>query len=221
MEVNVSSTELVTMKQWGIILAVASNLLIAASLGLQKWVHMDDDSKEAEPKEAEPTNNSNACDGLRTDAGKTDSSGFSSVVLSGSRAIDVVSGNNGPQGNLSGGIGNQTGVVTSGSCDCSPQISKPVPERTKPGKDAASDGQLSATRNGLFWCAICGLILGEIGNFTAFGLASPTVISPLGAVAVVANAIIAATLLREPFSMRNFIGLLFAITGSVVARNQV
>ena len=41
-------------------------------------------------------------------------------------------------------------------------------------------------------------MVGEVGNFAAFGLASPTVVSPLGAVAVVANALIAALVLREP-----------------------
>ena len=60
-----------------------------------------------------------------------------------------------------------------------------------------------------------GLMVGEVGNFAAFGLASPTVVSPLGAVAVVANALIAALLLREPFYMRNLLGLCLTVLGSV------
>ena len=88
------------------------------------------------------------------------------------------------------------------------------------GADAEADGvdeaHAAATKHPLFWCAIAGLIVGEVGNFAAFGLASPTVISPLGAVAVIANAVLAATVLREPFSCRNFLGLLFTIVGSVV-----
>ena len=47
-----------------------------------------------------------------------------------------------------------------------------------------------ASRHPLFWVALVGLMVGEVGNFAAFGLASPTVVSPLGAVAVVANALI-------------------------------
>jgi hypothetical protein len=47
-----------------------------------------------------------------------------------------------------------------------------------------------ASRHPLFWVALMGLMVGEVGNFAAFGLASPTVVSPLGAVAVVANPLI-------------------------------
>jgi uncharacterized membrane protein len=68
----------------------------------------------------------------------------------------------------------------------------------------------------LFWIALFGLVAGEMGNFAAFGLASPTVISPLGAVAVVANALIAFLVLKERFFLRNALGLVVTIIGSVV-----
>jgi uncharacterized membrane protein len=67
----------------------------------------------------------------------------------------------------------------------------------------------------LFGVAIAGLIVGEIGNFAAFGLASPIVVSPLGAVAVFTNVILSAVVLREPFLLRNAIGLALALLGSV------
>mgnify|MGYP002056089384 FL=1 len=52
------------------------------------------------------------------------------------------------------------------------------------------------------YIALLGLIFGEAGNFAAFGLASPTVVSPLGAVAVIANALIACLILKEEFRWR-------------------
>ena len=64
--------------------------------------------------------------------------------------------------------------------------------------------------------AVLGLMAGEMGNFAAFGLASPTVVSPLGAVAVIANALIAFLVLRERFFLRNALGLLLTVIGSVV-----
>ena len=70
--------------------------------------------------------------------------------------------------------------------------------------------------SGLFWLAMIGLVLGEVGNFIAFGFASPTVVSPLGAVAVIANAILARVLLREVIHARGLLGILVAIAGSVV-----
>ena len=90
---------MITLKTWGIVLALAANLLIAGSLGLQKWVHL-----------------------------RIEAEGHS------------------PKARAGGSGGNRT------------------PD--------------DATSHPLFWCAIVGLILGEAGNFTAFGLASPTVVSP-------------------------------------------
>lgn len=85
---------------------------------------------------------------------------------------------------------------------------------------AAADkrGQVDARAQGLLWVALFGLVGGEIGNFAAFGLASPTVVSPLGAVAVVANALIAFLVLRERFHLRNALGLVVTVVGSVRAR---
>lgn len=75
---------------------------------------------------------------------------------------------------------------------------------------------MPAERHPLFPVALLGLIVGEVGNFAAFGLASPTVVSPLGAVAVIANAVMSALLLHEPFLIRNVIGLVLTLLGSVV-----
>ena len=68
----------------------------------------------------------------------------------------------------------------------------------------------------LFALAITGLILGEAGNFAAFGLASPTVVSPLGAVAVLANALLSTIFLNETFLLWNLVGLCLVVLGSVV-----
>lgn len=67
----------------------------------------------------------------------------------------------------------------------------------------------------LFALAMTGLILGEAGNFAAFGLASPTVVSPLGAVAVLANALLSTIFLNETFLLWNLVGLCLVILGSV------
>ena len=95
-------------------------------------------------------------------------------------------------------------------------------EQHKPGtygrrhvRATPEDKAVKVSTQPLFWVALLGLILGEVGNFAAFGLASPTVVSPLGAVAVIANALIAALWLREPFHMRNLVGLVLTVGGSV------
>ena len=68
----------------------------------------------------------------------------------------------------------------------------------------------------LFWLALIGMIAGEVGNFAAFGFASPTVVSPLGAVAVIANAILAVLFLKEAIFCHTLIGIVCTVCGSVV-----
>ena len=68
----------------------------------------------------------------------------------------------------------------------------------------------------LFWLALVGMICGEVGNFAAFGFASPTVVSPLGAVAVIANALLAVAFLREAVFIQTLIGIALTVGGSVV-----
>ena len=73
-----------------------------------------------------------------------------------------------------------------------------------------------ASSSPLFWFSIAGMIGGEVGNFAAFGFASPTVVSPLGAVAVIANGLLAALVLQEVLRVRNILGMALTIFGSVV-----
>ena len=68
----------------------------------------------------------------------------------------------------------------------------------------------------LFWVALGGTILGEVGNFTAFGFASPTVVSPLGAVSVIANFILAVAFLHEAVLIRSIVGIVLTLCGSVI-----
>ena len=76
--------------------------------------------------------------------------------------------------------------------------------------------QKPASRSLLFWVSLAGMVTGEVGNFAAFGFASPTVISPLGAVSVLVNALVAFIFLREPVFMRSLLGILTTLAGTAV-----
>jgi hypothetical protein len=60
------------------------------------------------------------------------------------------------------------------------------------------------------------MTIGEAGNFLAYGFASASTVSPLGVVALVSNCVIAPLMLKEPFRIRDFWGVVVAITGAVV-----
>ncbi|CAO3652806.1 unnamed protein product [Mucor hiemalis] len=58
------------------------------------------------------------------------------------------------------------------------------------------------------------MILGELGNFIAYGFAPASTIAPLGTTTLVSNAILAPILLNERFRKRDFLGISFAIIGA-------
>jgi len=55
------------------------------------------------------------------------------------------------------------------------------------------------------------MVLGELGNFMAYGFAPASMVAPLGSVAVLTNSVIAIVFLREPITLPNMIGVTFVI----------
>jgi hypothetical protein len=68
----------------------------------------------------------------------------------------------------------------------------------------------------LWWLGFLATIVGEMGNFAAYGFAPASLIAPLGAVSVLSNAFIAALILREGFRLRDSAGCALCIGGGVV-----
>ena len=71
-------------------------------------------------------------------------------------------------------------------------------------------------RSPYWWVGIVLMIIGEAGNFIAYGFAPASIVSPLGVVALVSNCIIAPAFLKERFRQRDFWGVLVAIGGAVI-----
>uniref|UniRef100_A0A7S3DAC4 Magnesium transporter n=1 Tax=Palpitomonas bilix TaxID=652834 RepID=A0A7S3DAC4_9EUKA len=67
----------------------------------------------------------------------------------------------------------------------------------------------------VWWIGIVLMLGGEIGNFLAFGLAPTSVVSPLGAIGIVANAVLAFVVLKEKFRKRDIIGCFVVIGGTI------
>ena len=75
---------------------------------------------------------------------------------------------------------------------------------------------LPYTRLPLWWCGLAATVVGEAGNFAAYGFAGASLIAPLGAVSVLANAFIAALLLGEGLRCRDITGCLLCIAGGSI-----
>mmetsp|Transcript_32288 Transcript_32288/g.53371 ORF Transcript_32288/g.53371 Transcript_32288/m.53371 type:complete len:400 (+) Transcript_32288:88-1287(+) len=68
----------------------------------------------------------------------------------------------------------------------------------------------------LWWVGLLFVLIGELGNFAAYGFTEASVIAPLGAVSVLANAFIAALILGEGLRMRDVFGCFLCVCGGVV-----
>ncbi|KAF1347016.1 magnesium transporter, partial [Delphinella strobiligena] len=66
-----------------------------------------------------------------------------------------------------------------------------------------------------WWLGISLMVVGEAGNFLAYGFAPASIVSPLGVVALVVNCLIAPWMLHENFRKRDGLGVLIAIAGAV------
>ncbi|CEG77030.1 hypothetical protein RMATCC62417_11846 [Rhizopus microsporus] len=68
----------------------------------------------------------------------------------------------------------------------------------------------------LWWLGITLMILGEVGNFVAYGFAPASTIAPLGTTTLVSNAILAPVMLKEVFRKRDLIGVTLAVAGAAI-----
>lgn len=87
-----------------------------------------------------------------------------------------------------------------------------IKQPEKPSIAADSKTYLSSP---FWWSGILLMIVGEAGNFLAYGFAPASIVSPLGVVALVSNCIIAPCLLKERFRQRDFWGVVVAVGGAV------
>ena len=73
----------------------------------------------------------------------------------------------------------------------------------------------SYLKSPIWWTGITMMVLGEAGNFLAYGFAPASIVSPLGVVALVSNCLIAPLLLHERFRWRDALGVVIAVAGCV------
>ncbi|KAJ5775496.1 uncharacterized protein N7511_000507 [Penicillium nucicola] len=79
-----------------------------------------------------------------------------------------------------------------------------------------SGNRKSYLKSPYWWVGIVLMVVGEMGNFMAYGFAPASIVSPLGVVALISNCIIAPCLLKEKFRKRDLWGVLISVAGAVV-----
>jgi len=68
----------------------------------------------------------------------------------------------------------------------------------------------------LWWVGLVCMVSGEAGNFIAYGMAPASLVSPIGAIAVILNAMLSHIVLREPGSCKSYAGVVCALGGTIL-----
>ncbi|CAO3629288.1 unnamed protein product [Mucor hiemalis] len=83
-------------------------------------------------------------------------------------------------------------------------------------QEQTKGGDTEYLKSKLWWLGISLMILGEVGNFVAYGFAPASTIAPLGTTTLVSNVILAPLMLKEVFRKRDLLGVILAVTGAAI-----
>ncbi|KAF9585038.1 hypothetical protein BGW38_004167 [Lunasporangiospora selenospora] len=210
----------------GVIIAITGNILISVALNIQKYAHNQllqptanpqHDFKSVQPigpqangqhqslpnrRGYDPDNRFQAnppeSDGEVPECGYQSSRNSISSSRRGSDLFRPV---------------NRNGDTT-GQSDSVSKTLLPDGDHFYESTDGSSDMQYLRSR--AWWTGMTLMILGECGNFLAYGYAQASIIAPLGTVALISNVILAPLILHESFRRRDLLGVMAAVIGTVV-----
>lgn len=190
------------LRQWssfiGIITAIVGNLLISFALNTQRYAHIriDREHKQSRRNASGRTSNTTLPNGY----GATQQE---EVAEERSRL----------------NLGRTSSDVTSSERSQEPSLQpafEPRKSKSSHEKDEDDDqGRQSYLKSPYWWLGLVLMIIGEAGNFLAYGFAPASIVSPLGVVALISNCLIAPLMLKEHFRKRDFGGVLVAVAGAV------
>jgi len=190
------------LREWssfiGIVTAIVGNLLISFALNTQRYAHIriDREHKESRRSGSGPTPKSNPATGYGATQQEEIAEERSRINL---------------------GRPSSNGTPSDGALEHSLQPAfEPRKSRNAYEKDEDDNhGRESYLKSPYWWLGFILMIIGEAGNFLAYGFAPASIVSPLGVVALISNCLIAPLMLKEHFRKRDFGGVLVAIGGAV------
>lgn len=209
----------------GIFTALAGNVLISLALNIQRYAHIRIDREFVHDKIQRET------DWKRARSGRGTTGAYGAVAEGGSAARgrqheqsfesyrdvspdfrDARDGNLDARARQNTRLGGK-GSASHGDLDesiLSDQTIRPEDKNLQHGH------RKSYLRSPYWWVGIVLMVLGETGNFMAYGFAPASIVSPLGVVALISNCVIAPIMLKEQFRKRDLWGIIVAIAGAAV-----
>ncbi|KAL7918346.1 magnesium transporter NIPA domain-containing protein [Trichoderma austrokoningii] len=200
----------------GIITAIVGNVLIALALNVQRYAHtrLHKERKRrkqgarAALKRTQSSNSSN---------GSTQVGVYGTIISDG--ATNGESNGNGfsipsydePSEDEHEYLEDEPLMASFQSSATTASTDTDADEPTKSSSSSSSN----YLKSPYWWLGQILITLGEAGNFLAYGFAPASIVSPLGVVALVSNCIIAPAMFHEKFRLRDFWGVVIAVSGVV------
>ncbi|TKA31098.1 hypothetical protein B0A50_02067 [Salinomyces thailandicus] len=199
----------------GIITAICGNILISFALNTQRYAHMrlSRDRDELEEKQK--------ADRRRSSRGKSGSYGTQQEDIAEQRAAANTRSESAQRReehylpkDVAESDETQPLIPRVDGREAAESVSSDATARPNEKEDEEPE-EKSYLKSPIWWLGIGLMVLGEAGNFLAYGFAPASIVSPLGVVALVSNCLIAPLLLGEQFRWRDGLGVVIAIAGAV------
>ncbi|KAJ4855400.1 magnesium transporter NIPA domain-containing protein [Trichoderma breve] len=201
----------------GIITAIVGNVLIALALNVQRYAHTRLHKERKRLKQE-------ARAALKR-AHSSSSNGSTQVGVYGTIISDDTGDHYQNGRSSTNGNGHERGLYDDPSDDehdfaeDEPLMASFQSSATTASSDTNTKSDKKPSSNYLkspyWWLGQILITLGEAGNFLAYGFAPASIVSPLGVVALVSNCIIAPAMFHEKFRVRDFWGVVIAVSGVV------
>ena len=203
------------LREWssfiGIITAIVGNILISFALNIQRYAHIRME-RERERRSGE---NEYIRQGMERNYGTQQQRAIAEERAQLNLSSTIHHGLHSEHGSHLNGKGSSNGhdLPGQGALPRSrSSSSSTIRQSEKIQTRADTKTYLSSP---YWWAGILLMVIGEAGNFLAYGFAPASIVSPLGVVALVSNCIIAPCLLKERFRQRDFWGVVVAVGGAV------
>ena len=200
------------LRQWssfiGIITAIVGNILISFALNIQRYAHL----RLERDRERRGAHGSRKA---RERSYGTQQSEIADERLQLNLNAPIHDGLHSEHGSHLNGKGTSNNHGLSGQHTSLRSRSSSGSAVGQSEKNKAATDTKTYLSSPYWWAGIILMVIGEAGNFLAYGFAPASIVSPLGVVALVSNCIIAPCLLKERFRQRDFWGVLIAIGGAV------
>lgn len=199
----------------GIVTAIVGNVLISFALNTQRYAHLRLSQEKSDHAERRRSQRKK---GGKKEAGGVRNYGTQQEEIAEERARD-----NARYGPANGELELEEEEAHEGDplipelgsrTTSASTINSSLPDGDDEKGDAESKNK-TYLQSPIWWLGIAMMVLGEAGNFLAYGFAPASIVSPLGVVALISNCLIAPLLLHEKFRWRDAVGVVIAVGGCV------